>query len=561
MLQNGADGNHKNKSDETPLSIAVQFKSTTLTKPLMDIHVDQNINGISQDEIKNIMSLPMSSRDEKLTPEVLSSEMTSARNKAPRSYDSPLVTLFEYCIANNFKELEKNIEGVNVNEPFFDNETLLHAAVENDAYECVNMLLDYGANVNAQTKTFLEPPLHMAILNNNPEIIDLLISSGADLELQNAEGESALFVAVRTGNIELVKQLLSKQVNINTFNNDSLTPINAAISLHQTAIAKLLLQSGATASLGRTNCFSHAMEMGESDICEAIREHDPSLARAAMSSLNADLPPPPATLFNYIRQKNIAGIKKLLTNRYDLNSVQPDGLPLIRAIETGSIDVVKAVVNLGADVEIGGKELPLFAAARSGNEKIVEYLLQNGADPRAINEDNENALFPAVRSNNVHVVQLILLQECNMDHVNNSGMTPLYNAVGIRSLPIVEALLAAGADPNTQGHSPFKLAQDLKMTEIINALVSAGAKKQIKRAPRRTRQQANVLALSQPIRVRTPLKPEHGKCCICGTKNHLMKLIPCGHAVVCRDDLDKFVNKRSQCPICSMGFYATSPYN
>ena len=58
----------------------------------------------------------------------------------------------------------------------------------------------------------------------------------------------------------------------------------------------------------------------------------------------------------------------------------------------------------------------------------------------------------------------------------------------MKSMPSVKLLLQNGAEANSHGHSPLKLAQDLKATPIINLLINAGAKAQIKRPARKTRQ-------------------------------------------------------------------------
>ena len=575
LINNGADVNHKNKEGKPPLSVAIMFKSTTMTKKLIDAKANTEDSNLDINELSKLSKIPQSTRNrmnvEKTAPSAIvmtpaETPKLSPRNESKygRNYEEKAAVLFQYCIENKAQELENGLSGFDVNSAFFDNETLLHCAIENGSIECINVLIKNGANLNVTTKTFHEPAIQAAIYADNMQAVEILFSAGADIEQQNAEGETALFIAVRTGNFEIVKLLIEKPANVNCLNTDGVTPLQVAIQLHQTQIAKALLEAGAAPSLGRFNSYALATEFGEVEICDDVREKDPSLARQAIQKDNKkEKPDPPKQIFNLIRSKNVAGLRKSSAGRYNMNiSVADEGVPLIRAIETGSLDIVKVIVNAGADVDYGADvESPLACACRLGKLNIVQYLLQQGANPNARNNDNESALFAAVRSSDQKVVQEIINQDVPINECNTAGMSPLYIAVGMRSTSVVRTLLACGADPNSSGHSPFKLAQDLKLTQIINILVTSGAKAQIKRAARKTRQQNNLLSLTQPIRTSTPLIAEHGKCSICGTKHGLLKLIPCGHAVVCKKCLEKFAEKRSQCPVCTMGFYATSAFN
>ena len=72
-----------------------------------------------------------------------------------------------------------------------DGQTALHIATLEADVDIVTLLIEHGANVNAETKN-RSRPLHFAAFSNNMEIVDLLIAHGADIAARCQGGSSAL---------------------------------------------------------------------------------------------------------------------------------------------------------------------------------------------------------------------------------------------------------------------------------------------------------------------------------------------------------------------------------
>eukprot|EP00958_Prasinococcus_capsulatus_P013986 scaffold1456_cov392-Prasinococcus_capsulatus_cf.AAC.5 len=68
--------------------------------------------------------------------------------------------------------------------------TPLHLAVDSDAQECAKLLLQAGANINAQDNAGMTP-LHYAGTCGHEDLFRFLISSGADNTLVDEDGSAA----------------------------------------------------------------------------------------------------------------------------------------------------------------------------------------------------------------------------------------------------------------------------------------------------------------------------------------------------------------------------------
>ena len=84
--------------------------------------------------------------------------------------------------------------------------TPLHWAAKQGALECARLLLDAGADVNADSNS-LKTPLHqaavahqnMVLLPSNVDLMALLIEAGADVDAQDSKGRTPLFLACQGG--------------------------------------------------------------------------------------------------------------------------------------------------------------------------------------------------------------------------------------------------------------------------------------------------------------------------------------------------------------------------
>lgn len=130
---------------------------------------------------------------------------------------------------------------------------ILHAAVHapegppgplpHENYKMVRLLLDHGADLNAQD-SYGTTPLHRAVAGGGARMVELLLSYGADPGIPEETGRTPLHSAVLTRQEECARLLVEAGANINAiFAGD--TPLDLALHYHRERMAEFLREHGA----------------------------------------------------------------------------------------------------------------------------------------------------------------------------------------------------------------------------------------------------------------------------------------------------------------------------
>lgn len=125
-----------------------------------------------------------------------------------------------------------------------DNEgkTPLHLARRSVAV--VNLLLNFGADVNAKTPDSLQTPLHLLLDAEDSKIVPLLLDRGADLNARDNEGRTPLHYAAMTGSPELVRTLVEAGADREARDAEGRTPADLARTAEKEDNAWLLESPG-----------------------------------------------------------------------------------------------------------------------------------------------------------------------------------------------------------------------------------------------------------------------------------------------------------------------------
>jgi hypothetical protein len=109
-----------------------------------------------------------------------------------------------FLIAIGFIALE-------IRQQYFLNEPMAMASWKNDIH-AVETLLKKGASPDSFGVDFVDTALTYAIKEQNIEIINLLIEYGANLEIRNSDGKTAMDIATEINNEEILEILLNAQI-------------------------------------------------------------------------------------------------------------------------------------------------------------------------------------------------------------------------------------------------------------------------------------------------------------------------------------------------------------
>jgi len=292
-----------------------------------------------------------------------------------------------------FIDAIENRQNIDIADPAHDGRAPLMEASERGAVRIAQLLIDAGADVNAET-SLGTTVLMYAAKGGDPEIVDELINHGARITSRNKDGNTALLLASGWGNTDVVHRLLDHGAKISEANNDGVTPIMIAAGAPDSSTYFYLAEHGANAVVGAPN--------GTNALCFLLRSREPSIR-----------------IFNDLLRKGI-----------DVNTSDPKNgeTPLMMAIEFDDYfhDFVVPLIQAGADVNTADKdgETPLMKTTDlAWNYEAMKYLLQNGADIEAKDKYGRTALALCVQNGTMDKVRILVEAGADMEIGDTQGNT------------------------------------------------------------------------------------------------------------------------------------------
>jgi ankyrin repeat protein len=259
-------------------------------------------------------------------------------------------------------------------------------------------------------------------------LVSLVIVLPAVVAGGQAPGDAPLAAAARNDDLQAVRALIAKRVNVNEHARDGSTAILWAAYHSNLEMARALVAAGAA-----VNTPNH---YGITPLLQAGRSGDAPLVAA------------------------------LLKAGADHAATHPDGeTPLMAASRAGSVEAVRLLLEAGANVnaaESYQQQTALMWASAEGHVDVVRALLGAGADPNrnghvtAIDERKHadhptggfTALMFAVRNGHGEVATALVKGGADPNLTNGDGATAMIVAIVNDRFDLAGQLLDLGADPN-----------------------------------------------------------------------------------------------------------------
>ena len=263
---------------------------------------------------------------------------------------------------------------------------LMAAAINSNAESkaLLQLLIDGGTDVQAQTSGSLETALHKAYLKGFIAFIQTLLDAGADVHAKSNSEEIALHIACSFGYEQATELLLESGSSIDACASDGRTPLHTASQQGKDVIVDLLLRKDANIeardSYGQVALHLAALSQ-QQDVAKVLLEHGANVDARDVRK---------ATPLHYAAWKgDEAIIVHLLDRGAKVEAVDSNyNSALLHAAYKGYDGVVNILLQRGADVEVVNLYVetvarpglrPIHYAAANGYENTVNVLLDHGA--------------------------------------------------------------------------------------------------------------------------------------------------------------------------------------
>lgn len=258
-----------------------------------------------------------------------------------------------------------------------ENSSALLWAAEHGNQETLHLSLSQGADISTSDEDG-KTPLILATQGEDVGMVQALLATpNIDVNAKDHLGWTALMFASAFGLVQVMELLLNDpRIDVNCVDEEGSTPlIMAASSGHDTAVKLLLAADGIDVDREDNHGWTalwHAVSNGHEDVVRSL------VTRVK----DVDLP--------------TAGLE--------------EGTPLIEAVEQGHIEVVRVLLEAGADPNFLAlaERGPLSFAAQNGHAEIITLLREAGATLYHFTDCNWTELGWAASEGHVAAVEALL---------------------------------------------------------------------------------------------------------------------------------------------------------
>lgn len=288
--------------------------------------------------------------------------------------------------------------GADVNKGAFKQgySALAIAAMDNEDINVAKMLIDAGADINISNKNYIfSSALMTAAWGGTPEMVELLLKKEANINVKNLYGMGAIEVAaanpdaaevisllkkhgVESGRVqgvyfppivlaaminpdpEQLELLIQQGEDINALNSEGMSAFSAACRYNvNSEVAKVFLK--------------HGLKVNGIDIATGKKHIDYAGANRNIEMLE--------TLLNYYPEQNTESLRRIL----------------FEAVESGNAAAIRFLKSYGLDINVqnerDGKTALMYAAQISSNPRVINALLESGAETYIKDNEGKTAAY------------------------------------------------------------------------------------------------------------------------------------------------------------------------
>ncbi|MCR4822851.1 MAG: ankyrin repeat domain-containing protein [Treponema sp.] len=506
LVSNGALINERNKEGVTPLCLAIETKHPEQVK-----YYAQNGADVYAEDMQG--NTPITKALESETREMLETLITSAN---VGSTDSSGNTALHIAISKDapIEYIRYLVEaGSDVNARNKNGDSVLFITVEKNRKDAGDLLLEKNADIFA-TNTQNDSPLRLA-LTRGGEVQDWLINSktlnstdgsgntplhyasewhlnsaiisliqkGAKVEAKNANGESAVYSAVKGGDDSpsTINVLVSNGLVIDSkdpMGRDNLgnTPLHAAVKWSGFNSAKSLIALGVD-----VDAQNLSGKTALSDACRSAKKDMAVLLIRSGADINATDATGRTVLMDAISSNNEEMVRLLLSYKANVLVQEMSGQNAYHeAAMTGNVGIINLIRKAGGNplIRDAAGQTP-FSLVLNSDIAVIQAVL--GSNTTITDSDGNTPIHIAVEK---RVGKKTLMQLLNMGYSpsqrNGKGLTALNEAVAANAESQALVLLEYGADPfvsTSTGENAVTSVFKTKNFRIMDAIVKYNSSK------------------------------------------------------------------------------------
>ncbi|XP_066253302.1 serine/threonine-protein phosphatase 6 regulatory ankyrin repeat subunit B isoform X3 [Euwallacea similis] len=278
--------------------------------------------------------------------------------------------------------------------------------------------------------------LHLAVRRKDIDMVRILVDYGTNVDIRNGDGQTPLHIAAAEGDEVLVKYFYGVRASASVTDNQDRTPMHLAAENGHANIIELLADKFKASIFERTKDGSTLMHIA------SLNGHADCAMMLFKKGVYLHMPNKDGarSIHTAARYGHVGIINTLLQKGEKVDVTTNDNYTALHiAVESCKPLVVETLLGYGADVHVRGgkmKETALHIAARvKDGEKCALMLLKSGAGPNIATHDGNTPVHVAAKYGNLQTMLLLLEDGGDPQYKNKissafhkKGETPLHLA-------------------------------------------------------------------------------------------------------------------------------------